>query len=148
MAGCQETKKSTSGWCGFLTGKNTRALVGVHAKRQGATSVSTPEAETLAGVVAAKKSIRLHMLLNRLLGRQIGLIYYGDNDPTERIIGSGVSQAIAYAKRTQGISLAFAHENMAEHVQSINSSDNVADIFTKPLPPETFCKHRTSLGIW
>ena len=148
LAGCQETKKSTSGWCGFLEGPNTHALVGANAKRQGATSISTPEAEVLSGVVAAKKSIRLHMLLNRLLGRRIRLKYRGDNAPADKILGSGISQAIAYAKRTQGISLAFASENMSPYLEKVDTHYNTADIFTKPLPYEDFHRHRTYLGIW
>ena len=51
-ANSPDTTRSTSGWCVWLVGVHTKILLESTSKLQGATAVSTPEAETVAGANA------------------------------------------------------------------------------------------------
>ena len=95
LGGDKTAKRSTSGGCGLLKGSKTRALVHAHCKRQGQAGISTPETETVAMVVLGKKTIPLHMIAMRCLKRHLRLRYKGDNTASERVIGTGMSQALA-----------------------------------------------------
>ena len=99
-------------------------------------------------VVLGKKTIPLHMIAIRCLKRALKLSYKGDNSASERVIGTGMSQALAYMKRSAGLSLRWAHENMSEHVERTPTDENISDIFTKPLDREKFEKFRLALGIF
>ena len=147
-AGCTESKRSTTGWYAVLTGKNTFCPMAALSKRQGETSLSTPEAEVTAGVAVAKRAIRMHMLLCRLLRANIEMKFYGDNSAADKIIGSGVSPQLAYVKRTQGVSLSWAAKHIGPYLARVPTTFNTSDIFTKPLEVGDFEKHRTKLGIW
>ena len=148
LGGDKTAKRSTSGGCGFLKGSKSRALVHAHCKRQGQTGISTPETETVAMVVLGKKVIPLHMIAQRLLKRFLKLSYKGDNSACERVIGTGMSQALSYMKRTAGLSLRWANENMSEFVERTPTDENIGDIFTKALETSKFEKFRKLLGIW
>ena len=148
LGGCDLTKRSTSGGCALLVGSKSRALVEAHCKRQGQTGLSTPDAETCAMVVMGKKAIPLHMMAQRLFKRAIKLEYKGDNSASERIIGTGISQALTYMKRTAALSLTWAHENMARWIGRTPTNENISDIFTKPLELDKLAKFRTLLGIY
>ena len=146
--GDPSTRRSTSGLFSILTGKHgTRIPIAAHSKRQGQTGLSTPEAETLATVVGAKRVIRLHMLWQRLLKYQIPHFYYGDNNSSSNIIAARLSAQLAYMKRTQGISLSWANEYCAHFFQKVSSARNTSDIATKCLDPETFHRHVRSMNI-
>ena len=148
LGGCALTKRSTSGGCCLLVGSKSRALVEAHCKRQGQAGISTPESETVAMVVMGKKAIPLHMMAQRLLKRPVDLKYKGDNSASERIIGTGISQALTYLKRTAALSLTWAHENMARWIGRTPTNENISDIFTKPLELEKLEKFRKLLGIY
>ena len=148
LGGDDETKRSTSGGCGILEGEFSKALVEAHCKRQGQSGISTPEAETVALVVCGKKAIPLHLTAQRLLKKEIVLEYRGDNSASERVIGTGISAALAYLKRTAQLSLRWAHDNMAKHITRTPTKLNVSDIWTKPLEKETFERFRTELGVY
>ena len=111
-------------------------------------SYSTPEAETIATCVLGKRTIPLHMISQRMRNGRIRLSYLADNTASERVIGTGVSSALAYMKRTAGISLQWAKENMAEFLKRTPSDENLADIFTKPLESDVFHAFRIRLGIF
>ena len=99
-------------------------------------------------VVMGKKAIPLHMMAQRLFKRAIKLEYKGDNSASERIIGTGISQALTYMKRTAALSLTWAHENMARWIGRTPTNENISDIFTKPLELDKLAKFRTLLGIY
>ena len=148
LGGDKPTGKSTSGGLGLLVGSKTRALVHAHCKRQGSTALSTPDSETVAMVVLGKKTIPLHMIIQRQLKRSVKLIYKGDNNASERVIGTGLSAALAYMKRTADLSLRWAKENMAPFLKRTPTDENLSDIFTKPLDKATFDKFRIAMGIY
>ena len=99
-------------------------------------------------VVMGKKAIPLHMLLHRCLKSRVKLVYKGDNTATERVIGTGMSQALAYMKRTADLSLRWAREQMAKFLERTPTDVNTSDIFTKPLEFDKFAQFRSDLGIW
>ena len=105
LGGDPPTKRSTSGGVGLLLGDKSRALVHAYSKRQGAVGASTPDAELIAQVVLAKRSILLHMIQQRLMKRTIPLVYRGDNSACERVCNTGISATLGYMKRTAEISL-------------------------------------------
>ena len=104
------------------------------------------ESEVLSTVVGAKRFIRSHMLLQRLAKQNIRKTYFGDNSPSESILKAGLSSQLAYMKRTQGISLAWAHDNCCPY-EHVDSGDNTSDILTKPLDSEKFATHRAAMNI-
>ena len=95
-----------------------------------------------------KKAIPLHVTGQRLLKRALELKYKGDNSASERVIGTGISQALAYMKRTAALSLTWAHDNMAPWIGRTPTQENISDIFTKPLELEKLAKFRKLLGIY
>ena len=119
-----------------------------YCKRQGQPGISTPEAETVAMVVCGKKGIPLHMTAQRLLKRRVKLEFKGDNSASERVIGTGVSAAMAYLKRTAQLSLTWAKANMAKFLSRTPTKENISDMFTKPLSAEKLKVFRELLGIW
>ena len=148
LGGDPPTKRSTSGGVGFLLGARTRALVHAHCKRQGQAGLSTPEAETVSLVVLGKKTIPLHMIAQRLLKGELKLLYRGDNSASERVVGTGISAALAYLKRTAQLSLTWAKSNVAPYLGRVPSGENTSDIFTKPLDSDKFHKFRIELGVY
>ena len=148
LAGDFTTRRSTSGWVGLLNGQSGTCIpIGAHAKRQGQVGLSTPESEVLATVVGAKRSIRHHMLLCRMLKYSVKHRYLGDNSPSGHILAAGLSAQLAYMKRTQGVSLAWAHDNCSQFFEHVGSDENTADIMNKPLDSVKFAKHRASMNI-
>ena len=99
-------------------------------------------------VVLGKKTIPLHMIIQRQLKRSVKLSYKGDNNASERVIGTGLSAALAYMKRTADLSLRWAKENMAPFLKRTPTDENLSDIFTKPLDKATFDKFRIAMGIY
>jgi hypothetical protein len=147
-AGCLDSRRSTSGMVSKVIGKyGTDIRVAEHAKRQGNIGYATADAELVAGVGAAKVSIKHHFLICKLLGFDVPLIYEGDNAAACSAIRAGYSDKLAYMKKTQGISIAWAHTNMSNFLEQIPSDKNVADSMTKALPKNTFERLRTMLGV-
>ena len=62
------------------------------------------------------------------------------------ILKAGLSSQLAYMKRTQGISLAWAHDNCVPY-EHVESGKNTSDILTKPLDSEKFALHRAAMNI-
>ena len=88
------------------------------------------------------------MILQRLLKRAVKLVYRGDNSASERVVGTGVSAALAYMKRTAQLSLTWAKANLAPFLGRVPTDKNTSDLFTKPLDKEKFEAFRTDIGIW
>ena len=72
----------------------------------------------------------------------------GDNSASERVIGTGFSSAMAYMKRTVGLSFTWAQSQLAKHLVRTPTDDNISDIFTKALEKEKFDKFRIAMGIY
>ena len=148
LGGDVKTKRSTSGGLSMLLGSKTRAVVQGYSKRQGQLGISTPESETVSLVVLGKRVIVLHLLVQRLLKRVVKNVYRTDNSACERVVSTGISQQMAYLKRTAALSLSWARQYLSKDLTRVPTNDNPSDIYTKPLDREKFETFRTYIGIW
>ena len=143
FAGCKIDRKITSGSCQFLGGR----LVSWFSKKQKSISTSTAEAEYIAaGSCCAQILWMKHQL------QDYGLSYtkvpiYCDNQSAIAMTGNPVQHFL-----TKHISIRYHF--IREHVQQkeikmhfIPTYQQLADIFTKPLPEAVFIKLVNELGM-
>ena len=143
FAGCKIDTKSTSGSCQLLGGR----LVSWFSKKQKSISTSTAEAEYIAaGSCCAQILWMKHQL------KDYGLSYtkvpiYCDNQSAIAMTGNPVQHSL-----TKHISIRYHF--IREHVQQkeiemhfIPTDQQLADIFTKPLPEAVFVKLVNELGM-
>ena len=143
FAGCKIDRKSTSGSCQLLGGR----LVSWFSKKQKSISTSTAEAEYIAaGSCCAQILWMKHQL------QDYGLSYtkvpiYCDNQSAIAMTGNPVQHSL-----TKHISIRYHF--IREHVQQkdiemhfIPTEQQLADIFTKPLPEAVFMKLVNELGM-
>ena len=135
-AGCLDTRKSTSGYVLMLNG----CAISWNAKRESVVALSSAEAEFMAASSLVQEVIAIRKLLEKLGVPQ--------TDPT--VIGEDNRTCIAWSEgsvggsdRAKHIDLRkhFVHEAvLANHIklEAVKSSDNLADLFTKPLPKSSF----------
>ena len=143
FAGCKIDRKSTSGSCQFLGGR----LISWFSKKQKSISTSTAEAEYIA---AGSCCAQILWMKNQLL--DYGLSYtktpiYCDNQSAIAMTGNPVQHSL-----TKHISIRYHF--IREHVQSgdiemhfVPTDQQLADIFTKPLPEAVFTKLVNDLGM-
>ena len=143
FAGCKIDRKSTSGSCQFLGGR----LVSWFSKKQKSISTSTAEAEYIAVGGCCAQIIWMR---NQLL--DYGLSYskipiYCDNQSAIAMTGNPVQHSL-----TKHISIRyhFIREQVLEgtiELHFVPTDQQLADIFTKPLPEATFNKLVNELGM-
>ena len=143
FAGCKIDRKSTSGSCQFLGGR----LVSWFSKKQKSISTSTAEAEYIA---AGSCCAQIMWMRNQLL--DYGLSYskipiYCDNQSAIAMTGNPVQHSL-----TKHISIRyhFIREQVLEgtiELHFVPTDQQLADIFTKPLPEATFNKLVNELGM-
>ncbi|GLC47151.1 hypothetical protein PLESTB_000600200 [Pleodorina starrii] len=142
-AGCVDTRRSTSGVVFLLHG----AAVSWASKFQRTVAVSTMEAEYVAASEAAKEALWLRQLLSDL--------GYALN-PTQMKCDSQCALKVVknpvITERSKHI--AVRYHSVREFVASgaitmidCRTSEMVADCLTKPLPFESFRKHREAMGV-
>ena len=138
-------ERSTSGHCFRRNG----ATIAASSKAQQSIAISSTHAEIMAGSLAACESIHLRGLDAHFAGKEL-------TAPTPlRMDNSGAID----------ISIDPMHHGKAKHIERrhlhirelvmrkiikpiwVKSVDNVADIFTKPLPKNLFNSHRAALGL-
>ena len=141
FAGCERTQRSTTGVVLFLSGKNSRFMLGATSKRQTAVSNSTAEAEMIAGAFAIRSEGIPAMELMDTLGQNlyaddsyhISLEIEEDNEAMQKLLDSGTySQKLRHASRTHRTNLAFVIERYKEddyiYVKRCKTVDQAADI--------------------
>ena len=143
-AGDRNDRKSTSGYC-FLLGSG---LISWRTTKQSCVALSTAEAEYVALSGAAQEAVWLMSLFKDLhFDKKDPMLIYEDNQ-----------SAICLAKnpknhpKTKHISIKFHYvrDLVASdqiEVKYCPTSDMLADIFTKGLFAEKFCKLRLMLGV-
>ena len=136
-AGCPNTRKSTSGYAGFL-GDN---LVSWSPKRQNTVSRSSAEAEYRAVANSEYSLIELYAPPQR------ASLVYCDNISVVYMSSNPIQH-----QRTKHIEidLHFVRERVFVgdlHVLHVLTSSQYADIFTKGLPSSVFTEFRTSLKM-
>lgn len=141
-AGCISTRKSTSGFT-FLLGDG---IVSGCSERQKSVSLSTMEAEYIAGASAIKELIWLKRLLNELLPEQFENVdFYMDNSSAEKFVKNAQN-----SKRSEHIDVChhFIQDKKGVfNLEHIPSKEMIADILTKPLPRARFEYLRSLMGM-
>lgn len=136
-AGDTDTRRSTSGYLFTVAG----GPVSWSSKRQATVALSTTEAEYMALTRAAQQALWMYSFMSEVgLKRELPAVLHGDN-----------AASIALTLNTKGHARAkhidirhhYIRERVAEgeiQLVQIPSEENLADIFTKPLPRVTHQK--------
>jgi hypothetical protein len=143
-AGDLDTRRSTTGFVFLLNS----GPVSWSSRRQPCISLSTTEAEFVAASETVKEAILLKLLLTEIDNngdKPIPILC--DNDSTIKLVKNN-----QFHQRTKHIEIRhyFVRENQEDgeiEVSYVPTQDNLADIFTKPLPNPRFSELRTRLGI-
>jgi hypothetical protein len=118
------------------------------SKKQSIVSLSSTEAEYVAQTHAAKEAIWLRSFVSEIRGeKENPLTVHCDNQGA-----IALAKDNKYHSRTKHIDLRYhfireAVEDGKINMKYVPTADNIADIFTKPLPKPTFKKHVELLGL-
>lgn len=142
-AGDLDDRKSTSGGC-FYLGNN---LVSWYSKKQNCVSLSTTESEYIAAGSCVTQLVWLNHMLHDYGLKSDTLLMFCDN-----LSAINISRNPVQHSRTKHIDirhhflrdLVDAKTILIEHIETTHQ---LADIFTKPLESERFFSLRTSLGM-
>ena len=142
--GCRDTRRSTSGYVFIMAG----GAVAWSSKRQATVALSTVEAEYVAMSRCAQQMLWMHSWLSEAeIEYTLPGVIKGDN-----------RGAIALTKNTKDHGKV-KHIDMRHHyirellktgniaMEQVSSADNLADLFTKPLPRDHHHRLLTALDI-
>ena len=136
------TRKSTSGYA-FMLGSS---IVSWCSQKQRTVALLTTESEYVAACQSIKELVWLKLLMAELISNN-SITLYMDNQCVIRLI-----QNPEFHKRTKHIDVRyhFIREKFRDGVfqlEYVHTSNQLADIFTKPLNFETFKRLRELIGI-
>jgi hypothetical protein len=142
-AGCKVDRKSASGTCQFLG----RSLVSWSSKKQTSIALSTAEAEYIAAGQCCAQLLWMRQTL-RDFGYNLSKVpLLCDNESAIRMSDNPIEHS-----RTKHIDI--RHHFLRDHQQKgdievyhINTENQLADIFTKPLDEKTFYRLRSELNV-
>lgn len=145
FAGDVDTRRSTSGYVTMIAG----APVTWSSSRQKCVSRSTTESEYIAASDAVQEVVWMRTFL-REIGIQLNgpTPLYVDNQSTIRLVNNA-----EHHKRTKHIDIKYHYireceENGTTKVTYVESKNQLADMFTKPLPKQRFMENRSLLSIF
>jgi hypothetical protein len=142
-AGCKVDRRSTSGTCQLLG----RSFVSWSSKKQNSVALSTAEAEYIAAGSCRAQILWMKATLNDfgIKFKQVPLLC--DNESAMKLTNNLVQHS-----RTKHIDV--RHHFIRDHqqkgnisIENVGTDDQLADIFTKPLDENRFCKLRNELNI-
>ena len=143
FAGCKLDRKSTSGTCHLLG----NSLVSWHSKKQVSVALSTAEAEYVAAGSCCAQ----------ILWMKQQLVDYGlmlDHIPIKCDNTSAINLTKNPVQHSRTKHIEIRHHFIRDHVEKgdvviefVETSKQLADIFTKPLCKESFFNIRNELGI-
>ena len=135
-AGCVDTRRSRTGYAIFLFGN----LVDWKSRMQKVVALSTAEAELIALVEAAKETLYFKSVLQEM-GIHIGVpVINCDNQPCVNILKNGGNFQRAKHIQIRYHFLRKMIEKDELEVRHVRSTENTADIFTKPVSRAIFDK--------
>nr|AEJ07943.1 Ji4 putative pol protein [Zea diploperennis] len=142
-AGCKINRKSTSGTCQFLG----RSLVSWASKKQNSVALSTAEAEYIAAGHCCAQLLWMRQTLRDYGYKLTKVPLLCDNESAIKMADNPVEHS-----RTKHIAIRYHflrdHQQKGDiEISYINTKDQLADIFTKPLDEQTFTKLRHELNI-
>ena len=144
LAGDINTRKSTTGYAILMSG----GLICWMSKLQSTIALSTSEAETNSTCDVMKQLIHTRLFLQELGMQQEGpSVVYEDNAAAVAIVQS--PEQSKKAKHFQ-IKVAFLTDQFKRGVfeyKKCSTKDQLADVFTKPLPRDLFIKFRSWMGV-
>lgn len=142
-AGCLETRRSRSGFVFLLYG----GPISWSSQRQSVTSLSTAEAEYIALAHGTKEAIWLRRLLNDLKFSCTTIPLFVDNQSAIKLANNS-----EFHKRSKHIDVRYhfvrdiVNQNIIE-LNYVESKEQLADVFTKPLAKQAFCYLREKLNV-
>jgi hypothetical protein len=142
-AGCKIDRKSTSGTCQFLG----RSLVSWASKKQNSVALSTAEAEYIAVGHCCAQLLWMRQTLRDYGYKLTKVPLLCDNESAIRMADNPVEHSC-----TKHIAILYHflrdHQQRGDiEIAYINTKDQLADIFTKPLDEKSFTKLRHELNI-
>jgi hypothetical protein len=142
-AGCKINRKSTSGTCQFLG----RSLVSWASKKQNSVALSTAEAEYIAADHCCAQLLWMRQTLRDYGYKLTKVPLLCDNESAIRMADNPVEHS-----RTKHIAIRYHflrdHQQKGDiEIAYINTKEQLADIFTKPLDEQTFNKLSHELNI-
>jgi hypothetical protein len=142
-AGCKIDKKNTSGTCQFLG----RSLVSWASKKQNSVALSTVEVEYIAAGHCCAQLLWMRQTL-RDYGYKLSKVpLLCDNESVIRMADNPVEHSCT---KHIGIQYHFLRDHQQRgdiEIAYVNTKNQLADIFTKPLDEKTFSKLRNELNI-
>ena len=143
FAGCTLDRKSTSGTCHFLG----PCLTSWSSKKQNSVALSTAEAE----YVAVGNCVAQVLWMKQTL-EDFGLLYENVPILCDNTSAINIAKNPIQHSRTKHIEI--RHHFIRDHVSRgsielkfVGTKDQLADIFTKPLAEDQFCRIRRELGM-
>jgi hypothetical protein len=142
-AGCKIDRKSTSGTCQFLG----RSLVSWASKKQNSIALSTAEAEYIVAGYCYAQLLWMRQTLRDYSYKLAKVPLQCDNESAIRMADNPVEHS-----RTKHIAIRchFLRDHQQRRdieIAYINTKEQLADIFTKPLDEKSFTKLRHELNI-
>ena len=143
FAGDINDRSSTSGSIFFFRG----GPVAWSSKKQTCIALSTTEAEYVAACEATKTAVWLRCLLQDFTGKEEQIPVMCDNQGAVKLVYNP-----EFHPKTKHIALRYhfirrATEEKKINVDYVATKDQLADIFTKPLPGPVFMKMRKRIGV-
>lgn len=143
FAGDADTRRCTTGYVFMLNG----AAVSWLSKRQSLFTLSTTEAEYVAGATAAHEAVWLRTLIHDLTGSSTPMEMRCDNESAISMMHNTVSSA-----RTKHIAIRYHYvrelvEDKTLTVTHVPTGDMIADSLTKALPRDAFAACRRKMGL-
>ena len=143
-ASCIDSRKSTTGFCIFIG----EALISWKAKKQTTVSRSSAEAEYRALATTTSELTWINQLMKDFyIMSPSPAVMYCDNDAAIHIASNPI-----FHERTKHIELDchFVREKVLQHhikLLPLRSSQQLADIFTKPLPSHALTPLLSKMGV-
>lgn len=139
----QDERKSVSGYVIYLG----RSIVTWGSKKQHCIALSTMEAELIALNEGVKEALWIASLLEEYQGKRPKIVVHCDNKATISIIEEKGTLSRAKHIDIRHHFLKDLTEKNEISIRYIESANNVADLFTKPLAKNKFNNFKQTLGL-